>query len=156
VVAVNTVSRAHNVDRLADSVFAALRTPSNTHYLPIDVYRTDEHVVLHADIPGVDPGSIDVSVDNNVMTIRAERTPRGREGAEWLARERTTGTVVRALSLGDEIDTTRITATYDNGVLTLTMPVAEKALPRRIRIQTASGEGQLTDTTSVKDTADAV
>jgi HSP20 family protein len=82
----------------------------------------------------VDPGSVDVSVDNGTLTIRAERTSRTEESVQWLASERFTGSFLRQLSLGDGIDSDAISATYENGVLTVTIPVAEKAKPRKIEI----------------------
>jgi len=102
--------------------------------MPMDLYRSGDHYVLHADLPGIDPGTVDVSVDNGTLTIRAERSSRTDDGVEWLASERFTGSYMRQLALGDGIDADRIGATYENGVLTLTLPVAEKAKPRRIDI----------------------
>jgi HSP20 family protein len=106
--------------------------------MPTDLYRSGEHYILHADLPGVDPGSIDVGVDGRVLTIRAERTPRPDGEVEWLAQERPTGTFVRQLTLGDGLDLEHIEATYTDGVLTLTLPVAEQARPRRISVTHSS------------------
>ena len=97
-------------------------------------YRAGEHYVVHVDLPGVDPGSVDVSVDNSTLTIKAERTGRTEETVDWIASERYTGTYMRQLSLGDGVDADRISATYHNGVLTVSIPVAEKAKPRRIQV----------------------
>jgi HSP20 family protein len=102
--------------------------------MPMDLYRTGDHYVVHADLPGVDPGSIDVSVDNNTLTIKAERTGRTEESVDWITSERFTGTYMRQLSLGDGVDADHISATYHNGVLTVSIPVAEKAKPRRIQV----------------------
>jgi len=79
---------------------------------------------------------VDVSVDNGTLTVRAERSGRTEESVEWLTSERFTGSYLRQLSLGDGIDADRIAATYENGVLTVTIPMAEKAKPRRIQIDT--------------------
>jgi HSP20 family protein len=104
----------------------------------MDLYRSGDHYVLHADLPGVDPGSVDVNVQNGTLTIKAERTERTAEDVQWIASERFTGTYMRQLSLGEGIDTERIAATYENGVLTVSLPVAERAKPRKVEVQ-ASG-----------------
>jgi HSP20 family protein len=104
----------------------------------MDLYRSGEAYVLHADLPGVDPGSVDVNVDNGTLTIRAERTlPQEQQSAQWITSERFTGTYMRQLSLGDGVDPENITADYSNGVLTVTIPVAERAKPRRIEVSAA-------------------
>jgi HSP20 family protein len=108
-------------------------------FMPIDVYRSGDHYVLHADLPGVDPGSVDVGVDNGTLSIRAQRSERTEEGVQWVASERFTGTYLRQVALGEDVDTDRISATYANGVLTLTLPVAERAKPRRIEIAVDDG-----------------
>lgn len=105
--------------------------------MPIDLYRDGDHYVLNADLPGIDPGSVDVDIDGQLLTIRAERTPRSAEGVKWLARERSGGTYVRQLTVGVGIDTTGIAATYDNGVLSVSIPVSEAAKPRKIEVQSA-------------------
>jgi HSP20 family protein len=104
----------------------------------MDLYRSGDHYVLHADLPGVDPGSVDVKVDNGTLTIAAERSERTEDGVQWIANERFAGSFRRQLMLGDDVDPDRISATYANGVLTLTIPVAERAKPRRISITTDS------------------
>jgi HSP20 family protein len=91
--------------------------------------------VLNADLPGIDPGSVDIDVDGQLLTLRAERTPRSQEGVKWLARERNSGTFLRQLNLGQGIDTTAISASYENGVLSVIIPVSEKAKPRKIEVQ---------------------
>jgi HSP20 family protein len=106
--------------------------------MPMDLYRSGDHYVVHADLPGVDPGSVDVNVDSGVLTIRAVRSGRTEENAQWIASERFTGTFQRQLALGEGLDPDKITATYENGVLTLTIPVAESAKPRRIQVTAAS------------------
>ena len=106
--------------------------------MPMDLFRAGDHFVLTADLPGVDPGSIDVSVDNGTLTIRAERSARSEDTVEWIASERFTGSFMRQIALGDGIDAGAITATYDNGVLALTIPLAEVAKPRRIEVQASA------------------
>lgn len=100
----------------------------------MDLYKVDDHYVLTADLPGVDPGSVDVNVDNGTLTLTARRTSRSEESVQWLANERFFGTYRRQLTLGDGIDTANISATYENGILTVTIPVAERAKPRRIEV----------------------
>jgi HSP20 family protein len=135
------------MDRLTNQLFgttsAAARGP---RWMPMDLYRVEDHFVVAVDLPGVDPGSIDLNVDGNTLTISAERTVRSDEGAQWLAQERPAGSFMRQLNLGDGLDVDRIQASYDAGVLTITIPVAERARPRRITVdagssgQTAIGE----------------
>ncbi len=100
----------------------------------MDLCKIGDHYVLTADLPGVDPGSVDVNVDNGTLTISAHRTARSDESAQWLANERFFGNFRRQLSLGDGIDTSAISATYENGVLTVTIPIAERAKPRKITV----------------------
>ncbi|PPG17682.1 heat-shock protein Hsp20 [Rathayibacter sp. AY1E8] len=102
--------------------------------MPIDLYRDGDHYVLTADLPGIDPGSVDVDVDGQLLTIRAQRTVAGGDDVTWITRERQSATFVRQLSLGQGVDTERIAASYDNGVLSVTIPVSEKARPRRIEV----------------------
>ena len=102
--------------------------------MPMDLYRSGDHFVVHADLPGLDPGSIDVSVDNNTLTIKAQRTGRTADTVDWIASERFTGTYMGQLSLGDGVDADQISATHHNGVLTVSIPVAEKAKPRKIEV----------------------
>ena len=105
--------------------------------MPIDLYRDGDHYTLTADLPGIDPGSVDLDVDGQLLTIRAERTAPSVEGARWLARENRSGSFLRRLTLGEGVDRENISATYDAGVLSVTIPVAEKAMPRKIQIATA-------------------
>jgi HSP20 family protein len=103
-------------------------------FMPMDLCKVDDHYVLTADLPGVDPGSVDVTTDNGTLTLTAHRTAGSDESGQWLANERFFGTYRRQLSLGDGVDATRISATYENGVLTVVIPVAEAAKPRRIAV----------------------
>ncbi|XVV13348.1 Hsp20/alpha crystallin family protein [Actinoplanes sp. CA-131856] len=124
-------------DRLAGQMLGG----GNSIAMPIDLYRSGDHFVLHCDLAGIDPGSVDVGVDGRVLTIRAERSPRTDEEVQWVRRERATGTFERRLTLGDGLDLDRIEATWQDGVLTLTIPVAEAAKPRRIAINTSPATG---------------
>jgi len=107
---------------------------------PLDAYRDGDTFFVEIDLPGVDPASIDATVDRNVLTVRAERTRARREGVRPVISERATGTVTRRLVLGDTLDTDRLEASYDAGVLTLSIPVIEKARPRKIEISTGQRE----------------
>jgi len=124
-----------DIDRLAEQVLGAQAGSARApRLMPMDLYRSGDHLVVHADLPGVDPGSVDVSVDGGTLTLKAERTGRTAETVGWIASERFTGTYLRQLSLGDGVDADQISATYHNGVLTVSIPVAEKTKPRRIQV----------------------
>ncbi len=116
-------------------------------FMPMDLCKIDDHYVLTADLPGVDPGSVDVNVDNGTLTISAHRTARSDESAQWLANERFFGTYRRQLSLGDGVDSAAISATYENGVLTVTIPVAEKAKPRKVEVSHSGNQKSIQPTT---------
>ena len=128
-----------DLDRMTEQL---LGVPSGSarapRFMPMDLYRSGDHYVLHADLPGIDPGSVHVDVDNGTLTIKAERSGRTEDGVQWIASERFTGSYMRQLALGDNIDAERIAATYENGVLTVTLPVAERAKPRRIEVTSTS------------------
>ena len=130
---------------LLTSQTGSTRTP---RFMPMDLCKIDDHYLLTADLPGIDPGSVDVSVDNGTLTISAHRTARSEDAVQWLANERFFGTYRRQLSLGEGIDATAISATYENGVLTVTIPVAERAKPRKIEV-THSGRQQSIEPTTV-------
>jgi HSP20 family protein len=113
--------------------------------MPIDLYRDGDHYVLTADLPGIDPGSVDVDIDGQLLTVRAERTPRSQEGVKWLARERQGGSYLRQLTLGQGIDTSAITANYDNGVLSVVIPVSEQAKPRKVAVTGSAPAAESTE-----------
>ena len=127
-------------DRLAGQVLGGAASGTATMAMPMDLYRSGDHFVLHCDLAGIDPGSVQVDVDNRVLTIRAERSPRTDDDLQWIRRERPTGTFERRLTVGDGLDLERIEATWQEGVLTLTIPIAEAAKPRRIAISPAPQE----------------
>ena len=102
--------------------------------LSMDAYRRGQDFVAQFDLPGADPSTVDVSMDNNVLTVRAQRPASLGEGDEAFVAERRHGNFTRQLFLGDSLDTDSISAAYDNGVLTITIPVAAKAQPRQIHI----------------------
>ena len=125
------------LDRFSDQVFGpATRTP----WMPMDAVRRGDQVELQFDIPGVAPDSIDVSVERNVLTVKAERSWWPAENDEILARERSQGAYTRQVMLGDQLDPERLEAHYENGVLRINVPVAEQAKPRKVEINT--GEQQ--------------
>lgn len=123
--------------RWMDQMLGSMRESSTTSVpsMAMDLFRSGDHYVMHVDLPGADPGSIDVNVEDRTLTIRAQRSARDDADVQWLARERATGTYVRQLNLGRGLALDRIEASYSDGVLTLTIPVAEEAKPRRIEIQ---------------------
>lgn len=118
------------LDRLARDMGMANR-PS---LMPVDAYRLEDRFYLHFDLPGVDPDSIDVTVERNTLTVSAERNWDPSDEAKMLMRERRMGTVTRRFNLGDGLDTDHIEAGYDHGVLTLTIPVSEEEKPRKITV----------------------
>lgn len=109
----------------------------------MDLYRSADHFVAEIDLPGVDPSSIDIDIDDRTLTIRAERKSTADSDAQWLTRERSTGTFARQLSLGPGIDTTKIGADYSDGVLTVTLPVAEESKPRKISVAHTGGQREI-------------
>jgi HSP20 family protein len=119
------------LDRFAQNVFTA--AANQPKLMQMDAYQRGDEFVVHFDLPGVAPESIDLNVERNVLTVRAERSGLDTDG-EVVVAERPVGTFTRQLFLGDTLDTDRIDARYDAGVLTLRIPVAEQAKPRRIEI----------------------
>ncbi|MEX5270449.1 Hsp20/alpha crystallin family protein [Kocuria sp. CPCC 205290] len=128
----------NDFDRLAASLFAR----QGLREMPMDLYREGERYILRADLPGIDPESVDVDVDGQLLTIRAERTLPEVQDVQWITRERQSSSFVRQLNLGQGIDIQNIAASYDNGVLTVTIPVSAQARPRRIQVVSGQGEQQ--------------
>lgn len=116
-------------------------------FMPMDLCKIEDHYVLTADLPGVDPGSVDLDVDNGTLTISAHRTARSEDSVQWLTNERFFGTYRRQLSLGEGVDTAGIAASYENGILTVTIPVAERAKARKIEISHGGGQKSIPTTT---------
>jgi HSP20 family protein len=123
-------------DRLAQQVFGTTARPAP---MPIDAYRQGDEFVVQFDLPGVDTQSIDLTVEKNVLTVHAERRRSAPDDVEMLASERPHGTFSRQLFLGESLDPDRIEAGYADGVLTLHVPVAEQAKPRRVPINATEG-----------------
>ena len=108
--------------------------------MPMDAYRRNGDFVVHFDLPGIDPKSIDLTVEKNVLTVAAERRFGKQEGDEITVSERPQGRFSRQLFLGESLDPDRIQANYDQGVLTLHIPIAERAKPRKVEISSGSPE----------------
>src|ERR687893_2501070 len=105
--------------------------------MPMDAYRVGDKFVAHFDLPGVDPGSIDLSIEGTTLTVSAERSVPQLENAEWSIAERPFGSYTRQLVLGRALDTERLEASYHDGVLTVSIPVADKAKARKITVTRA-------------------
>ena len=128
------------LDRLAQQV---LGTTAHPAAMPMDAWREDQEFVVAFDLPGVSLDSVDLDVERNVLTVRAQRPEPAGKDIELLASERPRGTFSRQLILGDTLDADNVKATYDGGVLTLRIPVAEKAKPRKIEIETKEGQHRI-------------
>jgi HSP20 family protein len=130
------------MDRLTNQLLSGTRTPMG---MPMDVWQTENGFHVCLDLPGVNPDSVDITTERNVLTIRAERRADYREGQNVLIAERPQGSFTRQLQLGDTVDTDNIQASYADGVLHLDLPMTQAAQPRRVQIKTeTSGERQLT------------
>ncbi len=133
------------LDRITQQV---LGTPARPAAMPIDAYRSGEAFVVHLDLPGVEPDPIELTVEKNVLTVHADRARGAGDDVEMLLAERPHGTFSRQLFLGDSLDADRIDASCTNGVLTLRIPIAEKAKPRRVAVQGTSGSPAAIDARS--------
>ncbi len=120
------------LDRWADQVNQVTRQATST--MPMDAVRHGDQVFVNFDLPGVDPDSIDLTVERDTLTVSAVRRFERAESDEVLASERPQGTFTRRLLLGDSLDVGRLEAAYDHGVLSITIPVSEKAQPRKIAV----------------------
>ncbi|MBB5866651.1 HSP20 family protein [Allocatelliglobosispora scoriae] len=119
------------LDRLAGEMMGASRAP---RLMPLDAYRHGESYVLQFDLPGVDADSLEVTAERNTLTVRARRRTTAPDGAQFVLAERPTGDYGRQIVLGDGLALDAIEADYRDGVLTVTVPVAEQAKPRQIQI----------------------
>jgi len=126
------------LDRLMQQLWGVGNGSRSTSMsMPMDAYRKEDVFLVQLDLPGVAGESIELTVEDNVLTVKAERpTPPTTEGVQILVSERPYGTFTRQMFLGDNLDTERIEANYESGVLTLTIPVAPHAKARRIEVQT--------------------
>jgi HSP20 family protein len=135
-------------DRFTQQLFGEGGRRSGPQGFPLDAYRRGDRFYVHLDLPGVDPDSIDLTCERNVLTIRAERSFQSVQDDEVIVSERPQGNFSRQLFVSEALDTDAIDASYDQGVLTLEIPVAEQAKPKRIEIsrshsgrQTIEGRG---------------
>ena len=123
------------LDRLTQQVFGTAARPAA---MPMDAWQEDGEFVVAFDLPGVMPDKVDLNVERNVLTVRAERQDPTQPNVELVVAERPRGVFSRQLILGETLDTEKIKASYDAGVLTLRIPVAEQAKPRKIEIESQS------------------
>lgn len=132
------------LDRLTQQMFGAPGTWSKPATMPMDAYRAGDEFVVCFDLPGVDPDAIELDIERNVLTVKAERRPLpSSDEVQMQVAERPLGVFSRQLFLGDTLDVDHIDAGYDAGVLTLRIPIAEKAKPRKIAISGGSGARQI-------------
>jgi HSP20 family protein len=135
-----------DIDRAFQQLSQATQSASRS--FPMDAYRRGDEFVVHFDLPGVDPAQIDITVDNNVLTVSAERSWPREAQDEVLVSERPEGKFTRQIMLGETLDTEQLKAGYQGGVLTLTIPVAERAKPRKIEITAEAQSPEAVDTTA--------
>jgi HSP20 family protein len=128
------------LDRATEQMFGGTRTRST---MPIEAYRRGDEVYVHVDLPGVDPDAVDVTVERNVVTIRATRRPLYGENDEVIINERAQGEFSRQFFLGDNLDMNGLEANFDRGVLTLRIPVSEESKPRRVEIAGGSEQARV-------------
>jgi HSP20 family protein len=127
------------LDRLTDQLFGTMARPAR---MPMDAWREGDTFVAEFDLPGIDPASVDIDIERNVLSVRADRP--AREGVnELIASERPRGVFRRQLILGDNLDAERVEATYVDGVLRLTLPIAERAKPRKIEVSRTESTRQI-------------
>ena len=126
-----------DLDRLNEHLWGTSAHPA---VMPMDAWRDGDQFVIEFDLPGISPDAVDLDVERNVLTVRAERAA-ARPDREMLASERARGVFSRELVLGDNLDVEKVKAEYAGGVLTLTIPVTEKAKPRKIAVTSHGGAG---------------
>lgn len=137
----------YNPFREMDRWFNQMNRTSTDRVMPMDLLRDGNEFIVKMDLPGVDPDSIDIDVDDRTLTVRAERKQHemttNDEKNQWMSRERSYGSYARQLTLGTGLDLYGIAADYTDGVLTITIPVAEEAKPRKIKVATNSASTQI-------------
>ncbi|HZC52227.1 MAG TPA: HSP20 family small heat-shock protein [Mycobacterium sp.] len=139
------------LDRFAQQVLGTAARPA---VMPMDAWREGEEFVVEFDMPGINPDSLDIDIERNVVTVRAER-PGVDPNREMLAAERSRGVFSRQLVLGENLDTDRIEASYNEGVLSLRIPVAEKAKPRKISVAHGNGHNAINESGTKREVIDA-
>src|SRR6185437_14428979 len=140
-----------DLDRFAQQVLGTAARPA---VMPMDAWREGDAFFVEFDLPGVDRESLDLDIERNVVTVRAER-PAVDPNRDMLANERPRGVFSRQLVLGDNLDTDRIEASYEEGVLRLRIPVSERAKPRKITISGGSGQQSLKNGTKPREVINA-
>jgi len=125
------------LDRFSEQMIASTRA---LRTMPMEAYRRGDEFYVNLELPGVDPNDVDLTVERNVVTIRARRRPARQEGDEVIVDERPQGEYTRQLLLGDNLDVGKLHANFDRGVLTLRIPVTESSRPRKVEIAPA-GKG---------------
>jgi HSP20 family protein len=125
-----------DIDRVFEQLVGTTGRPAVMH---VDAERDGDAFYVYFDLPGVDPGSIDLTVERNVLQVKAQRQRQSKDGVETVISERPMGVFSRQLFLGETLDTDKLEASYDNGVLTLRIPVSDKAKPRKISIGSNGG-----------------
>jgi len=138
------------LDRWASDIMGATRAP---RLMPMDAYRLGDTYVLRFDLPGVDPEALEVTAERNTLTVRARRGADNPEGAQFIVDERPTGEYARQVVLGDGLDVEAVDADYRDGVLTVKIPVAEQAKPRRITIGRTAGDQTAIGSSTIDSTA---
>lgn len=126
-------------DRLTEQIWGIMARPA---VMPMDAYRSGDRFVVRFDLPGVDPSDIDLTVEKDMLTVSAERHGLAPDGQEVLVAERPVGRFRRQVFLGEALDTDHIEANYADGVLTVTIPVAEEARPRRVPVSAGRAEAK--------------
>jgi HSP20 family protein len=119
------------LDRFTEQAMGAHR---GLRIMPLEAYRRGDHFFICIDLPGVDQNDVELTVERNVVSVRAQRQPAHQDGDEVIVDERPQGIFTRQFFLGDNLDTNKLSADYDRGVLMLTIPVAEASKPRRIQL----------------------
>ncbi len=140
-----------DLDRFAQQVLGTAARPA---VMPMDAWRDGDAFIVEFDLPGIDQESLDLDIERNVVTVRAQR-PAVDPNREMLATERPRGIFSRQLVLGENLDTDRIEASYNEGVLRLHIPVAEKAKPRKITVGRGDGHHVLNDKAATREVIDA-
>jgi HSP20 family protein len=135
------------LDRLTEQMMSGGGRGSPRSF-PMDAYRRGEQFFVHLDLPGVDADSIELTAENNMLTVSAERRFEPKDEDQVVIRERPQGQFTRQLLLGESLDVDRIEANYENGVLTLSIPVAEQAKPRRISVGGSGGQQTIEGTST--------
>ena len=131
-----------DLDRLTQQVLGTRTRPAG---MPMDAYREGDQFIINFDLPGVDVSSVDLTVEKNVLTVSAERQWQPRENQQVVAAERPQGNFSRQLFLGESLDPDRVEARYENGVLTVVIPIAEQAKPRKVEIAAGNGGAKAID-----------